>query len=157
MNTAEVLKPLLAHLEPFYGDTTNGTCGYIASAVELYIIEGSRPKELHSYRMVDVQVLFDGNPELTLIGHTKPVPTVTWGKSVTFAKAARGLWTPVEGCDAIESLTAPKHAVVLCKMVDGTFAILDGNEGQFAHIEGECTIHVQASDLEMKGANISSP
>lgn len=76
--------------------------------------------------------------------------------SVPFRKAARGLWVPSAG-EVAAQINASMHAVVLCKMKDGTYAILDGNEGQFAHMEGDCTFHVQASDLEMKGATLSDP
>lgn len=157
MNTADVMKPLLAFLEPYYEDTAPGACAYIAGAVVLDVSKGKRPKELHSYRVIDVHISIDGKTDITLNGTTTPLPKAdTGGATTAFAKSARGLWMPKDG-EVLEAFLAPKHAVVLCKMTDGTFAILDGNEGQFAHLDGDLTFHVLVDDLGMKGANMNAP
>eukprot|EP00740_Mantoniella_antarctica_P002163 CAMPEP_0181356832 /NCGR_PEP_ID=MMETSP1106-20121128/4633_1 /TAXON_ID=81844 /ORGANISM="Mantoniella antarctica, Strain SL-175" /LENGTH=267 /DNA_ID=CAMNT_0023469645 /DNA_START=250 /DNA_END=1053 /DNA_ORIENTATION=+ len=160
--------PLLAHLKAAAGEYSVGSCILASGEVCKSLISGlkaPKPSILDWCKVVAVQVLFDGDPNIMLEGTSTPLVLKEGVVLVPFKKYENtaGLW--MKDADATSEdekvqLEAATHYVVLCKLTNKEFVILDGNEAQFEKDDRllqtgkklrdcECVMYIERKEFKM--------
>eukprot|EP00740_Mantoniella_antarctica_P003692 CAMPEP_0181348446 /NCGR_PEP_ID=MMETSP1106-20121128/179_1 /TAXON_ID=81844 /ORGANISM="Mantoniella antarctica, Strain SL-175" /LENGTH=242 /DNA_ID=CAMNT_0023460737 /DNA_START=225 /DNA_END=953 /DNA_ORIENTATION=- len=167
----EKYAPLLAFLKPYKHVHRVGSCSEVARDVfedmfrSLIKFDPKVNIILDLFKVVAVQVLFDGNPAIKLNEDVPPLSTIENVTPFKKYENTSGLWMRDDRSEDKEVLQAPTHYVVLCKLKpNGNFVILDGNEAQFTGddrvlLQGgkmlrdcESVMYITVKEFEMEGA-----
>mmetsp|Transcript_17021 Transcript_17021/g.42016 ORF Transcript_17021/g.42016 Transcript_17021/m.42016 type:complete len:232 (-) Transcript_17021:115-810(-) len=165
----EKYAPLLAFLKPYKHVHRVGSCSEVARDVfedmfrSLIKFDPKVNIILDLFKVVAVQVLFDGNPAIKLNEDVPPLSTIENVTPFKKYENTAGLW--MKDADATSEdekvqLEAATHYVVLCKLTNKEFVILDGNEAQFEKDDRllqtgkklrdcECVMYIERKEFKM--------